>query len=248
VKYAFGKAEVNARIGRWVVTLSEYDFKIIHKKNDNLRHADSFSRNPTSEIQSVFATIISEEDWLLAAQQGDADIRKIRETLETGEYDENKELFENYALKGGKVYKITPNGLRWVVPQLGRYQLLRWAHDAHDETGHFAFDKTYELISSQYWFKGMRRFIKKYIKNCLDCLFFKSPAGKLPGELHPIPKVPRPFHTVHVDHLGPFVKTKKGNTYVFVAIDAFTKFILLYAVRNTKTNLVTKSLLAFRTA
>jgi transposase InsO family protein len=88
----------------------------------------------------------------------------------------------------------------------------------------------------------MRRFIKKYIKNCLDCLFFKSPAGKLPGELHPIPKVPRPFHTVHVDHLGPFVKTKKGNTYVFVAIDAFTKFILLYAVRNTKTNLVTKSL------
>jgi transposase InsO family protein len=42
--------------------------------------------------------------------------------------------------------------------------------------------------------------------------------------------------------LGPFVKTKKGNTYVFVAIDAFTKFILLYAVRNTKTNLVTKSL------
>jgi hypothetical protein len=82
---------------------------------------------------------------LLAAQQGDADIRKIRETLETGEYDENKELFENYALKGGKVYKITPYGLRWVVPQLGRYQLLRWAHD---ETGHFAFDKTYEPISS----------------------------------------------------------------------------------------------------
>jgi hypothetical protein len=39
VKYAFDKAEVNARIGRWVVTLSEYDFKILHKKNDNLRHA-----------------------------------------------------------------------------------------------------------------------------------------------------------------------------------------------------------------
>ena len=104
----------------------------------------------------------------------------------------------------------------------------------HDDVGHCAFDKTYDRLSSQYWVKGMRRFITKYIKNCLNCLYFKNPSGKLPGSLHPIPKIPRPFHTIHVDHLGPFIKTKTGNTQVLVIIDAFTKFALLYAVKDTK--------------
>jgi hypothetical protein len=38
---------------------------------------------------------VSEEDWLLAVQQHDADIGKIKTILESGEYDENKELFKN---------------------------------------------------------------------------------------------------------------------------------------------------------
>lgn len=112
----------------------------------------------------------------------------------------------------------------------------------HDDVGHFAFDKTYELISSKFWFKNMRKIIHKYVKNCLNCLYFKLPGGKSPGSLHPIKKVPRPFHTIHIDHLGPFIKSKMGNTHLLVVIDAFTKFILLYPVRNTKTSSVIKSL------
>jgi transposase InsO family protein len=67
--------------------------------------------------------------------------------------------------------------------------------------------------------------------------------GKRPGSLHPIPKTPVPFHTVHIDHLGPFVKkTKAGNTQLFLIIDAFTKFILLYPVKSTKSKLAIKCL------
>lgn len=113
---------------------------------------------------------------------------------------------------------------------------------AHDDVGHFGFMKTYELVASQYWFARMRRFIKKYVKNCLTCLYFKSPAGKPSGELHPIKKIPKPFHTVHLDHLGPFIKSKTGNTYVLVLVDAFTKFILLYGVKNTTTTATVKAI------
>jgi hypothetical protein len=142
-------------------------------------------------------------------------------------------------LVGGKVCKITNYGLRWVVPKAAKFQILRMAHD---DAGHFAFDKTYELISRQYWFPRMRRFIKKYIDNCLNCIYFKTPAGKPQGSLHPIPKIAVPFHTVHIDHVGPFVKSRQGNTEVLVAVDAFTKFVLLYPVKTTRAKHVVRAL------
>lgn len=80
----------------------------------------------------------------------------------------------------------------------------------------------------------MRRFVKKYVTACLNCLYYKNPSGKKPGELHPIDKVTVPFHTVHVDHLGPFIKTKRGNTQLLVLVDGFTKFVIIEPVRSTK--------------
>lgn len=40
------------------------------------------------------------------------------------------------------------------------------------------------------------------------------------------------MHTVHADHLGPFIKPRKGNTYVLVIIDSFTKFVFAKPARN----------------
>ncbi|KAL0270046.1 UNVERIFIED_CONTAM: hypothetical protein PYX00_007582 [Menopon gallinae] len=40
--------------------------------------------------------------------------------------------------------------------------------------------------------------------------------GRPEGELHPIPRVPIPFHTVNIDHLGPFVTSsnrEKGSAF-----------------------------------
>jgi len=73
---------------------------------------------------------------------------------------------------------------------------------AHDETGHFAAEKTLQQLSQHYWFPRMRQYVEKYIKCCILCLFAKKPSGKKEGYLHPIPKVDQPFHTIHVDHLG----------------------------------------------
>ncbi|XP_048487375.1 uncharacterized protein K02A2.6-like [Plutella xylostella] len=40
------------------------------------------------------------------------------------------------------------------------------------------------------------------------------------------------MHTLHADHLGPFTKTRKGNTYILVVIDSFTKFVFARPVKN----------------
>lgn len=88
----------------------------------------------------------------------------------------------------------------------------------------------------------MRTYIEKYIQCCVPCLYAKSLSGRKPGYLHSIEKHPVPFHTIHIDHLGPFDKTPSKNEHIIVVIDAFTKFCLLKAVRSTKTKYVIKFL------
>ena len=167
----FKKAEVNARIGRWVMELNEYTYEIKHRTNQQMRHVDALSRNPisqnttnTANIMSVNFINITEDDWLLSAQEADKDIQVLKEILASGDVQNNKEVFNQYELKGGKVYKITAYGPRWVVPESAKFQILRLNHD---DIGHFAFDKTYESVARLYWFYRMQKFIKKYVNNCL---------------------------------------------------------------------------------
>lgn len=112
----------------------------------------------------------------------------------------------------------------------------------HDAIGHFAVEKTLEAVGKWYWFPSMRQYIKNYIAACLPCMYNKKPCGKIPGSLHSIEKKNVPFDTLHLDHLGPFIKSKCGNSYLIVCVDAFTKFVFLKAVSCTKTAPVIKFL------
>lgn len=46
------------------------------------------------------------------------------------------------------------------------------------------------------------------------------------------------MHTMHIEHLGTFVRSKSGNCYLIVGVDAFMKFVFFKAVANTKALLV----------
>ena len=49
----------------------------------------------------------------------------------------------------------------------------------------------------------------------------------------PIEKGNAPLDTFHIDHLGPLQSTKKSYIHIFVVVDAFSKFVWLYATRST---------------
>lgn len=82
----------------------------------------------------------------------------------------------------------------------------------------------------------MKRYVRKHIGACAECLMKKIPVGKNPGELHPQEPPQRPFGRVHVDHVGPFVKSDLGNMYVLVILDALTKFVKAYPVKSSRAN------------
>lgn len=202
----------------------------------------ALSRNPVpsgEKSESELIMSITEADWLLSVQIQDPALQHIRTVLESGEADDNKDVFRNYELLGGKVYRRTARGRRWVVPKKCIWQIIKCNHD---DLGHFSVDKTVERIGNLYWFSRMRHIVKKYINNCLTCIYYKNKGGPKEGELYPLPKYACPFHTLHIDHLGPFVKSKSKNKYLLVVVDAFTKFVFISAVRNTKASGVIKEL------
>lgn len=227
------KKNILPRIARWWLQLQEYSFVVQYRPGDRLKHADALSRNPVP-VESVMRITVA--DWVLSGQLTDDRIKEIRATLSKPPItDADKAVYQNYALRDGRVYRITARGLLWVVPRGMRQQIVK---AAHDELGHFGIEKTLQRLCNHYWFPRMRQYVENYIKCCIACLFSKRKAGKPEGFLNPIPKPKTPFHTVHIDHLGPFPKSKHGNLYVFAIVDSFTKFCILRALKSTKVKYV----------
>lgn len=251
LRSTFSKRDIIPRIARWWLLLQEYQCTVEYRAGTKMSHVDALSRNPMNvcdpkelenidEVPSVMQ--ISGDDWLQTLQLGDSELNRIRDIL-THDMDEEslKHIKDNYIIKDGKLYKIVDSdktNLRWVVPKGARWQICRLNHD---EIGHLGVEKTLERIKRTYWFPKMAKFVKKYVQACLECAFAKKTSTN-EGHLHTIAKVEVPFHTLHIDHLGPFVRSKRGNSYLLVIVDAFTKFTFVRPVRNTKTQTTIRTL------
>lgn len=93
---------------------------------------------------------------------------------------------------------------------------------------HLGWEKTLEKLYDLYWFENMSKFVRKFVENCVTCKISKSHTGKIQAEMHPILKVAIPWHTLHVDATGKLSGKNDKKEYVFVLIDAFTKFVMLH--------------------
>jgi Integrase zinc binding domain len=71
----------------------------------------------------------------------------------------------------------------------------------HDSkiAGHAGRWKTLELVSRNYWWPQMLRYISKYVSTCNTCLCNKLSHNPLTGELHPLPILDAPWNTISVD-------------------------------------------------
>ncbi|XP_076248066.1 uncharacterized protein LOC143187732 [Calliopsis andreniformis] len=78
----------------------------------------------------------------------------------------------------------------------------------------------------------MREKIDKVLRSCVDCILAERKEGRQEEFLFAISKGHVPLDTFHVDHLGMLPSTKKRYHYIFVVIDAFSKFVWLYATKS----------------
>ncbi|KOX76548.1 Pro-Pol polyprotein [Melipona quadrifasciata] len=106
--------------------------------------------------------------------------------------------------------------------------MVREAH----ERRHFSVTKIENLPRRDYWMQGMKRKIE-VIQNCISCILAERKRGRQERYLHPLEKGEVPLETFHIDHLGLLFGTKKNYKHIFVVVDAFTKFVWLYATKTT---------------
>lgn len=223
------KKDLLPRVARWWLYLQDFNFTIEYRKGAMMTHADYLSRNPPAvRVNHIEKPL----NWAQLAQAADDETRELLQKLSEGQLDTRRYECRNNLL----YYRYTPVGgdskLLCYIPKGHRLSLLRVFHDEH---GHLGADKTLDLIRKHFWFPGLRQFVVKYVSHCITCLAKKRVprAPKQPITSWTKPNIP--FNTIHVDVLGPLPESK-GHKFVFLLVDSFTKFCLLYPMYHQDTN------------
>lgn len=238
IRDTYAKKEMNPRIARYFLKMLEYDFRIEHRSGTRMQHVDALSRSPIeepAEIETIAENImvleISNTDFLVSMQRQDERLIEIINKLSRDPLcDEDRQIHDNYVFENHRLYRKVDERKCWVVPNTVRWRMVR---SYHDEKGHFGEEKVLAMMSEMFWFPKMRKYVRAYIAACPKCAYFKVKQGKPEGFLNPIPKTPVPFHTVHIDHLGPFPRSAKGNEHILAIICGFSKFLLAKPVKST---------------
>lgn len=215
------------RLARWTVYLQQYDFDIKYRKGVLNRVADTLSREPqedsTEEIEAL----------LLAVEEGNI-CSWYRRRRKYTEVEENPDSHAEYCIRNGKLFRhffessdSTDSDLtdpcKLVVPKPLRKQVMEENHD-RPTAGHLGIAKTAVQIAQKYYWSGMFRDIAKYVRSCSSCQRHKISQQKPPGMMQPT-HVTMPWETVSTDLVGPLPRSSKGNCYMVVFQDGFSKWV-----------------------
>ena len=89
-------------------------------------------------------------------------------------------------------------------------------------TGHAGRWKTLELVSWNYWWPQMSRYIGKYVSTCDLCIWTKAQRHLSVGELHSLPIPEVPWDTISVDFIVE-LPDSVGHDATMVVVDSLTK-------------------------
>lgn len=106
---------------------------------------------------------------------------------------------------------------------------------------HLGIAKTQERIGQYFFRPNLNELIRNKVLNCLICSMSKPTLRQFEGRLVSVP-FDSSLQCLFIDLLGPLVKSKEQNMYILVALDGYSRFTWLYALRDCKTSLIVKTL------
>ncbi|KAK1940726.1 Retrovirus-related Pol polyprotein from transposon opus [Phytophthora citrophthora] len=114
--------------------------------------------------------------------------------------------------------------LRLVVPRDLHSDLLHYAHEDY-QGGHQGIKRTFEKLSSEFYWLGMYADVERFVKECVDCASGKGRPpnpGPSPGNIEPS----RPFEVVSMDFVTHMPKSARGNTFLLLFQDMFSGYVM----------------------
>lgn len=148
-----------------------------------------------------------------------------------------KEHLKDLRIVEGKLFK----GSAVYVPASRRDIFLFAAHDA-PTSGHLASDKTLARLKDRVWWPKMASDVEAYCQHCEVCHRNKSSVGET-VDPQPLP-IAKCFERVHLDLIGPFPETVRGNVYACVAVDAASKFVVAEPIPDKSAESVARALVS----
>ena len=241
------------RLARYLLILSEFDADIIHKKGKLNVDCDCLSRDPVSENSEQdndddeLPLLTIDVPSLAELQEGEPYFANIKIALTNPNNNlppATNRIAKNFVLIDDVLYKKNPSGVGFpnllAVPQALKKQILYDYHNHPLGGGHLGFAKCYNKIKDRYFWLGLLKDVKNYVRSCMDCQLRKETSNQPPpGLLQPI-RVGRPFEKISVDLLGPVHRSSSGKNFIIVVSDFATRYVESGALRDAKATTVAR--------
>ncbi|MCP4243484.1 MAG: DDE-type integrase/transposase/recombinase, partial [bacterium] len=240
------------RIRRWVALLQALDFTIVHRAGKVHYNADALSRmvvsmpaNPTSSGEILAISELHEA--VAEAQQRHSGIRRMKAFVTTGRAPglpadllrRLEKASTNYVVHNGLLHFQDGTGKppRLVVPRELRRRFLELLHD-NPMAGHGGLKKTLARVEKRLYWKGWRQDVDDYVAACPTCARHRRGKG---GSAPLKPLVPRyPFETVALDVTGPLTESARGNRYLLVFSEYFTRYADAWPLKETSAETIAR--------
>jgi len=203
--------------------------------------------------------VLPDEGWskdeLRKEQAGDPILMKIIEAVKHGKRPEWEEIsgeppiakaywaqWQSLVVEDGVLYRVweSPNGRSrknlMVAPRSRQEQILKECHNGHSG-GHLGVKKTLENIKTRFYWIGCRQSVMDWIKKCDRCLKAKGPNRKTRSAMKKYISG-APFERIAMDILGPLPVSNRGNKYLLVVMDYFSKWPEVYPISDMETQTI----------
>ena len=235
----------DGQVARWLETISNYDFTVIHRAGKNHGNADALSRiehapqlpEPSVHDKERILAIQTRSDALPAvalAQDKDEDLALIKATVTSGRALQGTDFkdaskIQNFYFKIFKSLLLVNNVLKLKLPSgalrtcLPRSMWPAALKLVHDDTGHIAFDRSLQRLQARVIFPGMRSILRDYIRSCIPC---QRKLNKPKDQRHTLRSDTGgfPMKKLAIDFVGPLPCSTEGHSYLFTAKDTFSKW------------------------
>ena len=237
----------------WQLPLSEYDLQIVHVKGKENVLADGLSRLPGDSIPYGQPGKEDSWSEAMAVSEGDPDADNRSERWKTWLSDDWYGGVAHFLVHGKLRTKDAGDGSlpewRWWMRKITNYRLidddqnyplmvyversgdqawcvrkrevnraLQWAHDCH---GHYSVDLTVKRLMGHYFWPTRHWDVASYCRSCHSCQLTVRPTpSQVPTSIIQV----RPMDMMGIDGLGPISPSSRGNNYILIAVDYFTRY------------------------
>ena len=215
---------------RWAELLAEFNFSIRHipgKENT----ADSLSGQSEprlwAELGSLEFSLDLHPDEAKEIEDGYADDRDLSHIINrlrsVGDNDSFRDKYF-WDEENKRLYLIDSSTARLCIPKGPiRLKILQENHDCIS-AGHPGRDRTFWNLSRHFYWPGMGRSVKDFVKTCDSCQRNKC-ARMRTGLLQSIPIPVRPWESISMDFIMGLPKTERQRDAIFTFVDRLTKYV-----------------------